>query len=128
MKEKVDTLDAPRAIGPYSQAVKANGFIFVSGQLPVNPKTGEVAGDDIKSMTEQVIDNIEAILKEANSSLDLVVSCQVFLTDLKGDFVQMNEVYAKRFNSSIAPARATVEVSRLPLNCKVEISCTARVQ
>lgn len=127
MKEKIDTHQAPRALGPYSQAVKCNGFIFVSGQLPINPKTGAVIEGDIQLMTAQVIDNLEAILKEGGSSLEKVVQCQVFLTDIKVDFSMMNEVYAKRFNSTIPPARTTVEVSELPLRSRIEIACMAMV-
>ena len=125
MATKVDTPLAPRAIGPYSQAVKANGFVFVSGQLPVDPKTGELVQGGIGPMTERVIDNLEAILQAAGTSLDKVVSCQVFLKDLKQDFMPMNEVYLKRFTSDCPPARFTVEVSNLPLNVPIEIACVA---
>lgn len=125
MKEKIETFDAPRAIGPYSQAIKANGFVFVSGQLPLHPMKAELVEGDIKVRTERVILNLEAILKAAGSSLEKVVSCQIFLTDLKQDFSMMNEVYTKFFGVDNAPARATVEVSYLPLGSNIEISCTA---
>ena len=125
MLTKIDTVDAPRAVGPYSQAVVANGLVFVSGQLPLDPKTGHLVGGDIASMTDKVIDNLEAILKEAKTSLDKVVSCHVYLKDIKKDFMQMNEVYLKRFKSPCPPARVTVEIAELPLGAKIEISCIA---
>lgn len=127
MLTKIDTLDAPRAAGPYSQAILAGGFVFVSGQLPLDLKTGLLVTGGIGPMTEKVIDHLEAILREAGSSLDHVVSCQVFLKDLKEDFMQMNEVYLKRFKSPCPPARATVEVAELPLGAKIEISCIATI-
>lgn len=125
MKEKIDSEKAPAALGPYSQAIKANGFLFVSGQLPLDVATGKLVEGDIKTLTNKVIDNLEAILKKAESSLDKVVSVQVFLIDLKEDFKEMNEAYALRFNSGVAPARVTVEVSALPMGARVEIACTA---
>ena len=125
MLNKIDTLDAPRAIGPYSQAVVANGFVFVSGQLPIDPSSGAIVDGDIGTMTLRVIENLEAILKKAGATLDKVVSTQVFLKDLKGDFMPMNEVYLKKFKSPCPPARATVEVSELPLGARIEIACVA---
>lgn len=125
MLNKIETLEAPRAIGPYSQAVSANGFIFVSGQLPIDPQTGAILEGDIGKMTTKVIDNIEAILKKGGSNLDKVVNVQVFLKDLKRDFMPMNEIYLKRFKSPCPPARATVEVSELPLGSLIEMACIA---
>jgi 2-iminobutanoate/2-iminopropanoate deaminase len=127
-KAKIDTKNAPRAIGPYSQAITTQAhaeFIFVSGQLPIDPKTGKLIEGDIKAMTKQVIDNLEAILSAADSSLESVVRTDVFLKDLKKDFAAMNEEYAARFTGSAAPARQTVQVSELPLSSPIEISCIA---
>lgn len=126
-KTKIETPHAPRAIGPYSQAVKTDSMIFVSGQLPIDPKTGLMVEGGIMEKTAKVIDNLEAILKEAGSSLDNVVQVNVYLKNLKSDFAQMNEVYMKRFTSKVHPARVTVEVSELPLSAPVEISCVALV-
>jgi 2-iminobutanoate/2-iminopropanoate deaminase len=122
--KNVTTDLAPKAIGPYSQAVEANGFVFVSGQLPIDPQTGKIVEGDIKALTTRIIDNIEAILKEAGSSLDKVVRTDVFLTDLK-DFALMNEVYGSRFKGSVLPARQTIQVSALPMSSCIEISCVA---
>lgn len=122
---KIDTTLAPRALGPYSQAVKSDRFIFVSGQLPINPETGIIPQGNIDLHTNQVLKNIEAILHEAGSSFDQVVRCEIFLTDLKKDFSMMNEAYAKFFTSSCPPARQTVQVSALPLDSTIEISCIA---
>lgn len=124
--KNINTDLAPKAVGPYSQAVEANEFIFVSGQVPLDPQTGKLVEGDIKALTIRVIDNIEAILKEAGSSLDKVVRTDVFLIDLK-DFAAMNEIYASRFSGSILPARQTIQVSALPLGSRVEISCIATV-
>lgn len=125
--EKIETNQAPKAIGPYSQAVRVNGnasLIFVSGQLPIVPATGELLSGDIRLLTKCVIDNIEAILKASGSSLQHVVRADVFLKDLK-DFNAMNEEYAKRFNSPTPPARQTIQVSELPKGAPIEISCIA---
>lgn len=123
-KTLIKTENAPAAIGPYSQAVKAEGkLIFVSGQLPINPATGEFAGADIKAQTEQSILNISAILTEAGASLDNVVKTTVFLADMD-DFAGMNEVYSSFFSNGL-PARAAVEVSKLPKNAIVEIEAIA---
>jgi 2-iminobutanoate/2-iminopropanoate deaminase len=126
-QKKLETSEAPRAIGPYSQGVamsEAGPLIFVSGQLPVDPKTGKIIEGDIKAMTKRVIDNIEAILQTGGSSLDLVVRADVFLLDLK-EFAAMNEEYAKRFNGSVPPARQTIQVAGLPMGAPIEISCIA---
>lgn len=100
-------------------------LIFVSGQLPIDPETGKLIEGDIKTLTKRVIDNLEAILQAAGSSLQQVVRTDVFLKDLKRDFAGMNEEYAKRFTHSAAPARQTIQVAELPLGALVEISCIA---
>lgn len=127
-KTKVETQYAPKAIGPYSQAVKTDSLIFVSGQLPIDPKTGLMVEGGITEKTARVIDNLEAILKEAGSSLDRVVQVNVYLKNLKADFAHMNDIYLKRFTSTPYPARVTIEVSELPLSAPIEISCVALVE
>lgn len=121
----ISTDKAPKAIGPYSQAVKANGFLFVSGQIPLDPKNGEVVGKKITEQTEQVLKNLVAILEAGGSSFDKVVKTTVYLTDLN-DFKEMNATYAKSFTTN-PPARATVEVKALPKGVKVEIDAVALV-
>ena len=123
MKQTIATPQAPAAIGPYSQGVKANGFLFLSGQVALDPATGQVVEGDIRVQTERVLKNLEAVLAAAGSSLDAVVKTTVFLTDL-GDFAAMNDAYA-RFFPQAPPARATVEVRRLPKDVKVEIDLIA---
>ncbi len=123
MKEIISTNNAPGAIGPYSQAVKANGFVYVSGQLPIDPKTGEFAGNDIKSQTEQSLKNLSAILSKAGTGLENAIKLNVYLKDMN-DFVSMNEVYATFFTKDF-PARAAVEVARLPKDALVEIEAVA---
>lgn len=123
MKQIVATERAPRAIGPYSQAVIWQGLVFVSGQIPLDPLTGEMVEGDIAAQTERVLENLRAILEACGSSLDRVVKTTVYLVDLS-DFPQMNEVYARYFPSA-PPARATVEVSRLPRGARVEIEAIA---
>lgn len=123
MKQIVATERAPRAIGPYSQAVIWQGLVFVSGQIPLDPLTGEIVEGDIAAQTERVLENLRAILEACGSSLDRVVKTTVYLADLN-DFPQMNEVYARYFPSA-PPARATVEVSRLPRGARVEIEAIA---
>src|ERR1041385_5540758 len=112
MREVIATNDGPKAIGPYSQAIKANGFVFVSGQVAIDPATQQVMDGDVAAQTERVIRNLAGILKGAGSGLEKVVRCGVFLKSMN-DFAAMNEVYGKFFNSA-PPARSTVEVSRLP--------------
>jgi 2-iminobutanoate/2-iminopropanoate deaminase len=124
-KEVVRTERAPAPFqgAPYSQAIRANGFVFVSGQLSLEPEHAEIVGDSIQEQTEKVFDNLQAILEEAGSGLDRIVKTTVFLADL-GDFAGMNEVYARRVGQP-PPARATVEVSKLPSGAKVEIEAIA---
>jgi 2-iminobutanoate/2-iminopropanoate deaminase len=123
MKKVINTNNAPAPIGPYSQAVAANGFLFVSGQIPSNPATGEIISGDIKSETKQVMENINAILTEAGLSFSNVVKTSIFLTDM-GNFAQVNEVYGTYFTAQF-PARETVQVAALPKNVNVEISVIA---
>src|SRR6056297_2648444 len=111
--EKVSTKNAPAAVGPYSQAMKAGDFVYVSGQLPMNPETGKMVTGSIKEQTKQSLENAKAILKEAGISLENVVKTTVFLQDMK-DFSDMNDVYAEFFTNH-KPARAAVEVAKLPL-------------
>jgi len=123
MREVIATNDAPKAIGPYSQAIKANGFIFVSGQTPIDPATQQLIEGDVRVQTERVLRNIEAILQQAGSSMDKVVRCGVFLKDMS-DFTAMNEVYGRFFTTN-PPARSTVQAARLPKDCIVEIDAIA---
>ena len=123
MKTEIKTEQAPQAIGPYAQAIEANGFLFVSGQLPIDPVTGEFADGGIKEKTEQSIRNIKAILKKAGSSLENVVKTTVFLNDI-ADFGEMNEVYKEWFKG-VCPARSAVEVANLPKQSLIEIEVIA---
>jgi 2-iminobutanoate/2-iminopropanoate deaminase len=125
MKKIISTDKAPGAIGPYSQAIKAGGMLFCSGQIPIDPATGEFVSGGIAEQTEQVFKNLIAVLEAGGSSLDGVVKTTVFLADM-GDFAAMNDVYAKYFDSN-KPARATVQAARLPRDAKVEIDCIAVV-
>ena len=125
MKETVSTDNAPGAIGPYSQAIKTGGMVFCSGQIPIDPATGEFVSDVVSEQTEQVLRNLGEVLKAAGTSLDNVVKTTVFLADM-ADFAEMNEVYGRFFNDN-KPARATVEAARLPRDAKVEIDCIAVV-
>ena len=122
-KEIVSTENAPGAIGPYSQAIRAGGMIFCSGQIPIDPNTGEFVSDAIGAQTEQVLRNLNEVLLAAGSSLNAVVKTTVFLADMN-DFADMNEVYG-RFFSENKPARATVQAARLPRDARVEIDCIA---
>lgn len=123
MREAVSTALAPKAIGPYSQGIKAGSLLFVSGQVPLDPATGQIVGGDIAAQTHRVFQNIGEILKAGGASFDQVVRTTVFLADMD-DFAAMNEVYATYFTSP-APARATVQVSRLPKDARVEIDVIA---
>src|ERR1035437_4645254 len=121
--EIVSTTSAPGAIGPYSQAIKAGGLVFCSGQIPIDPVTGEFISADIAEQTEQVLKNLSEVLVAAGTNLGDVVKTTVFLADMN-DFAAMNEVYGKYFNEN-KPARATVQAARLPRDAKVEIDCIA---
>jgi 2-iminobutanoate/2-iminopropanoate deaminase len=123
MREVISTKDAPQAIGPYSQAIKANGFIFTSGQIAIDPATQQVVTGDVAAQTERVLRNLSEILEAAGSGLGKVVRCTVFLKNMN-DFTAMNQVYGKYF-SSAPPARSTVEVARLPKDVLVEIDVIA---
>ena len=123
MKQQINTAAAPAAIGPYSQAIEANGIVFVSGQLPIDPATGAFAEGGIKELTRQSLTNMKAILAEAGLTMDNVVKTTVFLADM-ADFTEMNEVYASFFEG-VCPARSAVAVKTLPKEARVEIECIA---
>jgi len=125
MKNIISTEQAPKAIGPYSQAVISNGFAFLSGQIPLDPATNQLIEGGIAAQTERVLENLKSVLEAAGSSLDRVVKTTVYLKDM-GEFAKMNEVYGRYFTSN-APARATVEAARLPRDVAVEIDCIASV-
>lgn len=119
MKEIISTDRGPKAIGPYSQAIRANGFIFISGQVAFDPATSQLIEGDISQQTARVLENLKAIVEAAGSSLDHAVKTSVFLKDM-GEFAAMNEVYSRYFSKN-PPARSTVEVARLPRDVRVEI-------
>jgi 2-iminobutanoate/2-iminopropanoate deaminase len=123
MREVIHTKNAPQAVGPYSQAIKANGFVFVSGQVAIDPATQQLIAGDVKIQTEHILRNLSQILEAAGSSMTKAVRCGVFLKHMN-DFGAMNEVYGKHF-SSAPPARTTVEVARLPKDVLVEIDVIA---
>ena len=123
MKKMITTDKAPQAIGPYSQAVEANGFVFVSGQIPLDPKTGNIAAGDIREQTKRVMENGKAILAAAGCAMSTVVKSTIYLKNI-GDFASVNEIYGSYFPVD-PPARATVEVSRLPKDVAVEIDFVA---
>jgi len=125
MKKIVSTDRAPKAIGPYSQAVISNGWAFLSGQIPIDPATDQLVEGDITWQTNRVLENLKAVLEASGSSLDRVVKTTVYLKDM-GQFAKMNEVYATYFTTN-PPARATVEAARLPKDVLVEIDCIAEV-
>ncbi len=122
--QRIHTDDAPKAIGPYSQAVMAGDLLFVSGQLPIDRKVNKIVETTIEGQTLQILNNIEAILLAAGLSLNHVVRAEVYLKDLN-DFQKMNGVYAEKFSGPIKPARQAFQISRLPLDALVEISCIA---
>lgn len=124
MKKKLETGNAPAAIGPYSQAVSADGLVFVSGQLPINPETGEFPSDDVSEQTYQSLNNIREILKEAGYGMENVLKTTVFLQDMN-DFATMNAVY-ETFFADPYPARAAFQVAKLPKGAKVEIEAVAK--
>ena len=123
MKKQINTAAAPAAIGPYSHAIEANGMVFVSGQLPIDPATGAFAEGGIKELTRQSLTNMKAILAEAGLTMANVVKTTVFLADM-ADFAEMNEVYASFFQG-VCPARSAVAVKTLPKEARVEIECIA---
>jgi 2-iminobutanoate/2-iminopropanoate deaminase len=123
MKDIVLTDRGPKPIGPYSQAVKSNGFVFISGQVALNPSTGEFVGADVRQQTERVLENLRAILEASGLTLNHVVKTTVFLKDMN-DFASMNEVYARYFTAA-PPARSTVQAARLPKDALVEIDLIA---
>jgi 2-iminobutanoate/2-iminopropanoate deaminase len=125
VKEVIATERGPKAIGPYSQAIKANGFVFISGQVPLDPRTQQLVEGDVARQTERVLENLKGIVEAAGSTLDRAVKTTVFLKDM-ADFAAMNEVYGRYFLSQ-PPARATVEVARLPRDVRVEIDLIALV-
>ncbi len=124
MKRIINTSNAPKPIGPYNQAVISGNLMFISGQVAFDPNTDELVLDDIQKETKQVMENLKSILEEANLSFDNVVKTTIFLSDMN-DFQQVNEVYGSYFSNDQAPARETVEVSRLPKDVNVEISMIA---
>ena len=123
MKEIIQTDQAPKAIGPYSQAIRTSGFVFASGQIPIDPETGQFVTGGIAEQTQQAIKNLSRVLEAAGSGLDRVVKTTVFLADME-EFAAMNEVYGKFFSAE-PPARATVEAARLPRDARVEIEAIA---
>ncbi|MCQ2452402.1 MAG: RidA family protein [Oscillospiraceae bacterium] len=123
MKEILKTANAPAAIGPYSQGVKANGFVFVSGQIPIDPATGAFAGEDIATQTRQCFKNVQSVLAEAGATLENAVRVNVYLKDIN-DFAAMNEVYATFFTGDF-PARAAVQVAAIPKDALVEVEVIA---
>ena len=125
MRDVVSSRDAPAAIGPYSQAVRAGEFLFISGQIPLDPESGEVVNGDVSAQTHRVMRSLGAILKAAGAGFDDVVRTTVFLTDL-GDFARVNEVYGSYFTAP-APTRATVQVAALPKGVSVEIDAIAHL-
>jgi 2-iminobutanoate/2-iminopropanoate deaminase len=125
VRVKIQTENAPAAIGPYSQAIKAGDFVFASGQIPIDPQTGEFVAGGIREQTERVLKNLAAVLEAAGTGLDRVVKTTVFLADM-GEFAAMNEVYGKFF-TDVPPARATVAAAGLPRDARVEIEAIALV-
>jgi 2-iminobutanoate/2-iminopropanoate deaminase len=123
---QIATDQAPKAIGPYSQAIVAGSYVFVSGQIALDPTTGKLVGETIEDQTKQVLKNLEAVLAAQGLTLENVVKTEVYLKDLK-DFAVMNGIYGEKFSFAIKPARATIQVAKLPLDAMVEISCTAYI-
>lgn len=126
MKKIIKTADAPAPVGPYNQAIVANGIVYVSGQIAINPATGQLETENITQETERVMQNLAAVLKAANSSFEQVIKCSIFMADM-GNYAAINEVYARYFEDETAPAREAVEVANLPKYVNVEISCMAIV-
>lgn len=124
-KKVIQTEKAPKAIGPYSQAIQAGNFLFLSGQIPLDPKTGELVKGDIRKQTQQVLENIKGVLESQGLGMEDIVKVTIFLKDI-GNFNQVNEVYATYFPSS-PPARSTVEVTKLPRDADIEIEAIALI-
>lgn len=124
MKKIINTENAPAPIGPYNQAILSNGTLYISGQIPIDPKSGELVSGDIKLETKQSMENLKVILTEAEMTFENVVKSSIFLSDMN-QFTEVNEVYATYFNADTAPARETVEVANLPKFVNVEISMIA---
>jgi 2-iminobutanoate/2-iminopropanoate deaminase len=124
-KNIISTNKAPQAIGPYSQAVKFDNLLFISGQIPIEPKSGEILKGNIKEQTKQILENLNSILIEGGSSINNVLRTTIFLTNLE-DYADVNEMYAEFFEKSM-PARSTVQVSRLPMNVQIEIDAIASI-
>lgn len=125
-RRAVETADAPAPVGPYSQAVIQDGWLFASGQIPLDPATGQLVEGDIEAQTERVLANLSAVLEEAGASLDDVVRTTIYLADL-ADFPRVNQVYAGAFRGDPAPARSTFQVAALPLGARIEIDAIASV-
>ena len=125
-KIEIKTNKAPKAVGPYSQGVRMGNFIYLSGQIGVDPNTGELQSKSIKKETEHVLNNIRAVLKESKADLEDVVRVDIFITDMK-NYAEVNEIYGKYFSEGVRPARLTVEVSKLPKDANIEISCIAYI-
>jgi 2-iminobutanoate/2-iminopropanoate deaminase len=126
MKKIIFSPNAPAPIGPYNQATLANGTLYVSGQIPINPANGELVSGDIRKETAQVMENLKAILNAAGIGFEEVLKCSIFMTDMN-NYAAINEVYASYFNDDSAPAREAVQVSALPKAVNVEISCIAMI-
>jgi 2-iminobutanoate/2-iminopropanoate deaminase len=124
-KDIISTSKAPQAIGPYSQAVRFDNLLFISGQIPLEPGSGEILKGDIKAQTKQILENLKGVLTAGGSSLDNVLRTTIFLTDLE-DYADVNEMYAQFFEKSM-PARSTVQVSRLPMEVRIEIDAIAGI-
>ena len=125
-KQRIHTEQAPRPVGPYSQAVAIDGWLYVAGQVPIDPATGNWVKGDIAAQTERVLQNVQAILAAAGGGLQDVVKTTVYMADLE-EFVAMNDVYARYFNDACPPARATIEAKQLPGGAKLEMEAIARV-
>jgi len=124
MLQAISSSKAPKAIGPYSQAILANNTLYCSGQIPLDPASGQIVGDTPAQQTERVLQNLQAILQEAGFSFDHVVRCEVYLADIQ-DYQEVNQVYQKYFKGQAKPARIALEVAKLPKDALVEISCIA---
>ena len=126
VKKIINTANAPKAIGPYSQAILVDGWLYTSGQIPINPVSNEMSQGDIKEQAKRVLDNLKAVLENAGGTFDNVVKTTVYLKDLN-DFIAMNEVYTQYF-SKLPPARSTIQVAKLPKDSKIEIEVVAKIK